>query len=140
VRLRLSDAGWWCWVASGLLLAAWLAGAGWAFWSLLVLTGLQIVGFRLADGRFAAFRVQVRIAYGLLIVCTAWEPIHGLAYVPAVGTWAEVIFGYCALARLLALMPWNRDERLTWRLAWRTFAAPPAHGRPISNRGPVGAR
>jgi hypothetical protein len=125
-RLQPRDFGWWCWLASAVLLAAWLAGAAWALWALLALCIFQVAYFRLREGRFGAFPVQVRIAYGLLIACTAWKPLHWLAYVPTVGTWAQVVFGYCALARLLSLMPWNRREPLTWRLAWRTFAAPPA--------------
>jgi hypothetical protein len=122
------DFGWWCWLASAVLLAAWLAGAAWAFWGLLALSAFQVAYFRRLDGRFGAFRVQVRVAYGLLVAITAWPPLHWLAYVPAIGTWAQVIFGYCALARLLSLMPWNRGEPLTWRLVWRTFTDPPTSG------------
>jgi hypothetical protein len=122
--LQPSDLSWWLWVASGALFAAWLGGVAWACGLLLALSGFQVAYFRLRDARFSAFRVQVRIAYGLLVLCTAWKPLHWLAYVPAIGTWTQVIFGYCALARLLSLMPWNRGEPMTWRLAWRTFTAP----------------
>lgn len=124
--LQPADFGWWCWLASGVLFAAWLAGAGGAFWLLAALSGFQVAWFWRLDGGPGAFRVQVRIAYAGLVLLTAWPPLRLLGWVPTVGTWAQVIFGYCALARLLSLMPWNRSEPFTWRLAWRTFAAPPA--------------
>lgn len=126
--LRPAELSWWLWLASAVLLAAWLAGTAWAFWALLSLCAFQVAWFRVREGRFAAFPVQVRIAYGLLIASTAWEPLHWLAYVPAIGTWAQVIFGYCALARILSLLPWNRREALTWGLVARTFLTPPATG------------
>jgi len=127
-----SDFGWWCWLASAILLAVWLSGVEQAYWLLLALSGFQVAWFRLRKGRSAAFPVQVRVAFLMLIAGVGWEPLHGLAYLPAIGTWAQALFGYCALARTLSLTPWNRRQPLTWDLVWRTYAAPPTTGRRIS--------
>ena len=35
---------------------------------------------------------------------------------------------YCALARTLALMPWNRTQPLTLRLVRRAYLTPPLDG------------
>lgn len=137
--LRPADFGWWLWLASAILLAVWLAGVAWAFGALLALSGFQVAWFRGREGSFDAFPVQVRMAYGLLVLCTGWEPLHWLAYVPAVGTWAQVVFGYCALARLLSLASWNRREPLSWALVWRTFTAPPTAGS-VVHAAPIGGQ
>jgi hypothetical protein len=126
--LQPRQVSWWYWLVSAILLVPWIAGVEEAFWLLLGLTTLQIVHFRLREGRFAAFPVQVRIAYLLIVAVAAWPPMRWSALVPAVGTWVQVIFGYCLLARTLSLLPWNREEPLTWNLVWRTFAAPPTPG------------
>jgi hypothetical protein len=39
-----------------------------------------------------------------------------------------VATGYCPLARLLVLMPWNRDEMLSFGFVWKLIATPPVNG------------
>jgi hypothetical protein len=34
-------------------------------------------------------------------------------WLPCIGTWAQIIFGYCGVARMVSLLPWNRSEPLT---------------------------
>ena len=88
----------------------------------------QIIHFRWREGRFSAFSVQVRIAYTAMLLLALWEPMRWLFWVPAIGTPAQVLFGYCTLARCLSLLPWNRTEPLTWKLVRRTFFSPPVKG------------
>ncbi len=75
-----------------------------------------------------AFPVQVCNAFTGLLVLALWAPMNWLFWVPAIGTPAPVLFGYCTLARCLSLLPWNRQEPLSWRLAWRTFTSRPVKG------------
>ncbi len=122
------EISWWYWAITSLLLVAGLAGHFEAFQLATALSAVQIVHFRLREGNFAAFPVQVRIAYTLLLAVSLWEPLRWLFWVPAIGTPAQVLFGYCTLARCLSLLPWNRREPFTWNLVWRTFTAPPVRG------------
>ena len=68
------------------------------------------------------------MAYTALLLLSLWQPMRWLFWIPAVGTPAQVLFGYCTLARCLSLLPWNRQQPLSWSLLWRTFIAPPVKG------------
>jgi len=39
-----------------------------------------------------------------------------------------VTVGYCPLARIMVLMPWNCSKPLTIALAWNTIISPPLAG------------
>jgi hypothetical protein len=122
------ELSWWYWAATAILLAIGLGGHFEAFYLAIALSAVQVVHFRWLTGGFAAFPTQVRIAYtGMLLVALA-PHLHWLYWIPGIGTPAQVLFGYCTLARLLSLMPWNRSEPLSWRLVWRTFASRPVKG------------
>lgn len=119
---------WWYWAVTSVLLIFGLAGRFEAFYLAAGLSAVQIVHFRLREGRFMAFPVQVRVAYTGLLLLALWGPMNWLFWVPGIGTPAQVLFGYCTLARCLSLLPWNRREPLSWGLVWRTFASPPVKG------------
>lgn len=126
--IQIREISWWYWAATSVLLIAGLAGWPPGFVLAVGLSLIQVVHFRLAEGGWRAFPVQVRVAYFLILAATLWPPIHWLVWVPAIGTPAQVLFGYCLLARTLSLLPWNRRERLTWALVWRTYTTPPVKG------------
>jgi hypothetical protein len=46
-----------------------------------------------------------------------------------------VTTGYCPLARMLVLMPWNREERLSPGFVWALITTPPVDGS-IRDRAP----
>jgi len=52
-----------------------------------------------------------------------------LLYITILGLFTNLFFGYCPLARLMSLMPWNRRETLSTGLLKRTFLSPPSRGR-----------
>ncbi|EWS58357.1 hypothetical protein Y694_03766 [Methylibium sp. T29-B] len=109
--LMYRELSWWYWAVTAALLIAGLAGWAGAFHAATALSALQVLHFRWREGRFAAFPVQVRLAFTGLLLLAAWPPMKGLFWVPAIGTTAQVLFGYCLLARGLSLLPWNRRER-----------------------------
>lgn len=122
------ETGWRYWAASEVLLVIGLAGWYPAFALALVLALVQVAHYRARERSFTAFPVQVRIGYAAILLIALAPALHWLFWLPAVGTLALLLFGYCLLARCLSLMPWNRRERFTWQLAWRTFTAPPVRG------------
>ena len=123
-----SELSWWYWAVTALLLIVGLAGRFEAFYLAAALSAAQVVHFRLREGGFRAFPVQVRVAYAAILLLALWKPMNWLFWIPAVGTSAQVLFGYCFLARCLSLLPWNRREPLSWRLVWRTFVSAPVRG------------
>lgn len=122
------EISWWYWAVTSVLLVAGLAGRAEAFFLATGLSAIQVIHFRFRTGRFSAFPVQVRLAYTALLLLALWSPMNWLFWIPAIGTPAQVLFGYCTLARCLSLLPWNRRERLSWPLVWRTFASRPVKG------------
>lgn len=126
--LEYREVSWWYWAATALLLIAALCGWSPGLPMATALSGVQVIHFGIRERSLTAFPVQVRIAYTLWLLVAMWPPLTWLIWVPAIGTPAQVLFGYCTLARCLSLLPWNRDEALSWRLVWRTFSMPPVRG------------
>jgi hypothetical protein len=73
----------------------------------------------------SAFPVQLRLAYLLLLAISFIPQMRWLYWLPTLGTFALVIFGYCLLARALYLLPWNRQESLSADMLRRTFMTRP---------------
>ena len=122
------EMAWWYWAAMLALLATGLSGQRPAFGLALALGVVQIVHFRIREGRFSAFPVQIRLVYSGLLVLAISQRSDWLFVLIAIGTTLLILFGYCLLARCWSLMPWNRREPLSVRLVLRTFASPPVAG------------
>ncbi len=86
---------------------------------------LFLLGFNLF-----AFPAQVRIAYFLWVAVGTYVPaMEILMYITMVGLATNLFWGYCPLARMLYLLPWNREERLSINLLRRVFLSPPVAGK-----------
>lgn len=119
---------WWYWLVTACLLSAGLAGYPAAFALATLFTAFQAVHFAVREKSAKAFPVQVRLGYLVLMLALYPEPLRLLYWAPALGTWAQLIFGYCMMARMVSLLPWNRKERLSVDLLRRTFFTPPVAG------------
>lgn len=128
MMLMYREVSWWYWVITTLLLFHGLAGNPEGFWLAIGLSAIQVAHFRLREPGFSAFPVQVRLAYTAMLILFQWEALHILYWIPAIGTLAQVLFGYCTLARCLSLLPWNRNEPLSLHLVRRTFLSRPVRG------------
>jgi hypothetical protein len=126
--LLYREVSWWYWAVTTALLFFGLAGNPEGYWLAIGLSALQILHFRLREGRFVAFPVQVRLAYTAMLILFLWGPLNVLYWIPAIGTLVQVLSGYCTLARCLSLLPWNRREPLSAGLLRRTFLSPPVKG------------
>jgi len=97
----------------------------------IALTVVHSIGF-LALLRFRpmVFPTQLRIAYVGWLVLGTFVPFLGvMMHITLVGLGANLIWGYCPLARMLYLLPWNRQQPLSLELAWRAFFTAPKPGR-----------
>lgn len=127
-RLEYTDFRWWYWLASAIFLTAGVLGAPIGFQLVIGLTVVQLVHFTLRTRDLSAFPIQVRFAYLLLLLVAYLEPLRLLYWVPTIGTWALVLVGYCPMARIVSLLPWNRTEAFSLGLVKRTFFSPPVRG------------
>jgi hypothetical protein len=119
---------WWYWLFISAFLTSGVLGWSPGFYAVTFLSAVQLIHFYIKEGKPGAFPVQVRIAYLIFMTAALWEPIRFLYWLPLLGTWTHIITGYCFLARLLTLMPWNRNGRLSAALVKRTFLTPPMRG------------
>jgi hypothetical protein len=119
---------WRYWLVTAVLLAAALSGWAPGIHLAIALCVVQLAHYLILEGSLRAFPVQLRLAYGILLVIGLWEPLRFVYWIQLVGTWSVVLFGYCFLGRVLTLLPWNRREPLSAPLIKRTFFSPPARG------------
>lgn len=119
---------WWIWAFTAVLLAAGLAGFRFGFIGAIVLSIIQTLVFILHSRSLRSFPIQIRVAYSLLLVICYIPAMRWLYWLPTVGTFALILFGYCLAARALSLFPWNRTEKLSLNLLRRTFLSRPVAG------------
>jgi hypothetical protein len=127
------DWTWWAWTLTAILLAIGLAGYPSAFIAAMAITTGQAIVMLIREKSISAFPVQLRITYLLLLVISFIPQMRWLYWLPTLGTFALVIFGYCLLARALSLLPWNRRESLSADLLRRTFMTRPDLSRVAGN-------
>jgi len=88
---------------------------------------LFLVLFRFAVYPFPA---QVRIAYLVWVAVGTYAPyMVFLMYITLVGLATNLFLGYCPLARMMCLLPWNRDQHLSIELVGRIILSPPVTGK-----------
>ena len=82
------------------------------------------------------FPVQVRIAYFAWVAVGTYVPhMVVFMYITFVGLATNLFLGYCPLARMVYLLPWNRNEKFSLNLLRRVVFSPPAPGQFSPMRG-----
>jgi hypothetical protein len=132
------DWTWWAWALTAVLLAVGLSGHPGAFIAAMALTGVQAIIMLAREKSVMAFSVQLRLGYLVLLAICYIPQMRWLYWLPTIGTFALVIFGYCLMARMLSLLPWNRQEALSGELLWRTFCSRPDLSRVTGDRQAAG--
>jgi len=128
LMLEYRDIGWWYWLVTAGLLNLGVAGYPVGFALAIGLTIFQFLHYAIQAGSFSSFPAQVRVGYLILLLIALPEPMNWLYWLPTAGTWAQVLFGYCGMARFVSLMPWNRREPLSSALIKKTFISRPVRG------------
>lgn len=136
--INLNDWTWWAWTITTVLLIGGLAGYSLAFVGAMVVTAGQGIILLVRDRSPAAFSVQLRVAYLLLMLISFPSPMRWFYWLLAVGTIALVVFGYCMMARILSLFPWNSRETCTLDRLRRTFFSAPDLDRLSTNSAAAG--
>jgi len=119
---------WWYWALTTGLLVGVLAGFSQCLQAVIALNIVQVVHFIIREKSISAFPVQVRIAY-LGLIFAAQAPYMGWVFWwLLIGTSAMVSFGYCFLARVFSLLPWNKKDSYSLEMIKKTFLTPPQKG------------
>lgn len=132
--LEFTTIRWWYWLATVVLLTGGVSGWSRGFLLAIGLTVLQAIHFAIRERSMSAFPVQVRVAYLLLLLVALPERLQLIYWLPLIGTWVQVLFGYCTMARTVSLLPWNRSEAFSLGLLRRTFLSPPVRGSILQAR------
>jgi len=127
----------WYWVVMAGLLTAGVTGHVIGFMLAMGLTVIQLVHFILRERSITAFPIQVRFWCLILLIVSFPETLRLIYWIPTIGTWAQVIFGYCTMARCVSLFPWNRSERFSLNLLKRTFFSAPVRGNVMQGLPPA---
>jgi len=126
--IEYKDIGWWYWLVTAGFLTYGISGNSTGFMFAIGLTVFQLIHFMVREKSVKTFPVQVRFWYLMLLLLAFIEPLRLLYWIPCIGTWAQIIFGYCAMARIVSLLPWNRDKPFSMSLLVNTFFSRPVRG------------
>ena len=127
-HMKIKSIAWWIWaILAGLMLWG-ITGQILARQAAMALAVLQAVGYLLVYRSVRHFPTQLRIAYALWMALSLVPPLYLMYWILAAGTTARVLTGYCAMARLLLLLPCNRSVPLTWRRIRIIAFNPPIRG------------
>lgn len=102
------------WAVTAPLLVAGLSGVAWAPAAAVGLGVISVALYAAKLRSWRPYRLQVRLGFIAVVGLACAPGAAWLLWLPAVGTSTQVLFGYCPMARLLDLMPWNRSDTVTW--------------------------
>lgn len=128
---------WWYWLVTVGFLTAGVSGWTAGFLLAISLTVFQLIHFSIRERSLTAFPIQVRVGYLLLLLVALPEKLQWIYWIPTIGTWAQVLFGYCTMARMVSLLPWNRKEAFSFDFVKRTFFSAPVRGNILQGLPPV---
>ncbi len=128
LKLEWRRLEWWYWVVADVLLALALLWQREWFALALGFNALQAGHIMQRRRSFRHFSSQVRIGYVLWMAIGLLPGMFWMHWIQLAGTTAMISVGYCPLARMLSLLPWNRVHPFTLRLVLSTFLAPPRSG------------
>ena len=126
--IEYKDIGWWYWLVTASLLTYGIMGESIGFMVAIGITIFQLIHFSIREKSITAFPVQVRFWYLMLLIVALPKQLQLIYWIPTIGTWAQLIFGYCTMARCVSLLPWNRSVPFSTTLLQKTFFSRPVRG------------
>ena len=126
--LPKQDIMWWYWLATIPFLTVGILGEQNGLIIVATLTSFQILHFFLREKSMSAFTVQVRIAYLCWFSIGLLPYMQWMLWIQLAGTSLSVLIDYCAMARLIALAPWNCHQPLSGHLILTTIFSRPTKG------------
>lgn len=130
----------WYWLAVTALLAVGVAHWSPALALVHLVCAVRTLQLAFSARSLNAFPVQVNVAFLALVVATNLSAPSTLFITALILAGVRAATGYCAIARLLALLPFNRREPWSLALVKRTFLMPPTSGTTLKDAAEEGAR
>jgi hypothetical protein len=112
LAIDLKSLKWWYWFVTLLAMIAGLSGVQEGFYAVIAVSLVQCVHFTMTHG-LTAFPTQVRWVYTLFVTLALFDPSRIFYWALLVGTVMVTLFDRCIIARVLVLMPWNKDVKLS---------------------------
>ena len=116
------------WLAIALPLAVGLLLWPPALYLAMAVTLVNCIHYLLRAPGITAFPMQVRIGFLGLLVLGQLPYLGWINWVQLAGITALITVGYCPLARILSLMPWNRTRPMSWNLFTTAIFSRPVPG------------
>ena len=133
--IELKEINWWYWLVISSLLNVSMFGIWDTYHLLMAVSTINLIHYALRERSLVVFPVQVRFAFLVFLMIAYSLEMRWLCWVPAIGTIARVLFGYCLLARMLMLLPNNRKDPLNWAFVSNAFFAAPIRGSVLHGLG-----
>jgi hypothetical protein len=131
-KFQYKDIGWWYWVATTAALTFGAMGGAIGevrgFSLALAVTAVHLLHYLVRYRSFSSFPVQVRSWLVAFMLVGLLEPMGFIYWMLTAGGWAQILFGYCLMARMVSLLPWNRTLPFDSSLLKTTFLSRPTVG------------
>lgn len=112
LKIEIKSFEWWFWFLTLIAMVAGLSGTIEGFYLVIIISLIQFVYFTVLRG-FTAFPTQVRFVYATFVIIALFDPTRFFYWALLVGTIMVTLFDTCFIARVLILMPWNKNEKLS---------------------------
>lgn len=111
LKIDFKTLEWWYWFVTLIAMITGLSGVAEGFYVVILVSVVQFVHFMASRG-FTAFPTQVRFVYGIFAIIALFDPTRIFYWALLIGTVMVTFFDRCIIARVLILMPWNKDVKL----------------------------
>jgi len=112
LKIDLKSLEWWYWSTTLIAMVTGLTGIVEGFYVVILVSVVQFIHFMISRG-FSAFPSQVRFVYGIFVIVALFDPTRIFYWVLLIGTVMVTLFDMCFIARVLILMPWNKNTKLS---------------------------
>ena len=112
VKIDVKSLAWWYWFITLIAMVIGLTGIVEGFYVVILVSVIQFIHYMVSRG-FTAFPTQVRFVYGIFVIIALFDPTRIFYWVLLIGTVMVTLFDRCIIARVLILMPWNENVKLS---------------------------
>jgi hypothetical protein len=106
---------WWFWPVIFVFMLSGMFGWSQGFYAVIIFSATQSVYFIIKIRSLRAFPSQVRFVYFLFTLIGMLDPTRIWYGLMTISTFMVAFFDKCLLARMLILMPWNKDVTPSWK-------------------------
>ena len=112
LKIDFKSLEWWYWFVTLIAMITGLSGIVEGFYVVILVSVIQFFHFTFSRG-FTAFPTQVRFVYGIFVIIALFDPTIIFYWLLLFGTVMVTLFDTCFIARILILMPWNKNVKLS---------------------------